>query len=93
MCGALGRFLLYPALGSWCKTAMFPLPLCGKPVRREDGWSPSLPPADPADQAFPFGRFDTEEEAVAIANAADVGLAGRRPCSARCSPFLKLVPG
>lgn len=25
-----------------------------------------------------FGRFDTEEEAVAIANAANVGLAGRR---------------
>lgn len=24
-----------------------------------------------------FGRFNTEEEAVAIANAADVGLAGR----------------
>lgn len=24
-----------------------------------------------------FGRFDTEEEAVAIANATDVGLAGR----------------
>lgn len=28
-----------------------------------------------------FGRFDTEEEAVAIANVADVGLAGRRPSS------------
>lgn len=26
-----------------------------------------------------FGRFDTEEEAVAIANAADVGLAGKCP--------------
>lgn len=26
-----------------------------------------------------FGRFDTEEEAVAIANATDVGLAGRCP--------------
>jgi acyl-CoA reductase-like NAD-dependent aldehyde dehydrogenase len=26
---------------------------------------------------FNFGRFDTEEEAIAIANATDVGLAGR----------------
>lgn len=39
-----------------------------------------------------FGRFDTEEEAVAMANAADVGLAGRRPpCSVELLSFLRLM--
>lgn len=35
-----------------------------------------------------FGRFDTEEEAVAIANATDVGLAGRRPSWLSGAPII-----
>lgn len=42
-----------------------------------------------------FGRFDTEEEAVAIANAANVGLAGRRSSLLRGSynHFFSLCQG
>ena len=40
-----------------------------------------------------FGRFNTEEEAVAIANAADVGLAGGCLSSLRSLQiFLHLLP-
>lgn len=45
--------------------------------------------------AFP-GRFDTEEEAVAIANATEVGLAGGCPSflgSSRCQPSSGHRPG
>lgn len=51
--------------------------LLGKQISRKDSSLSLCPFTGYTDDYINFGRFDSEEEAVAIANATDVGLAGR----------------
>lgn len=86
-----GCFLPYSALES-LQNCDLPFAIIWENRRKTSQFS-LLSPTEFADNAFHFGRFDTEEEAVAIANAADVGLAGRSSCRVWSEPFLELLLG